>query len=51
VTATGGKSFVYDAENHLTSMNSGAVSVVHDGFGARVSKTVDGADGSYRKSL
>jgi hypothetical protein len=47
VTATGGKSFVYDAENHLTSMNSGAVSIVDDGFGNRVSKTVGGNTTQY----
>jgi RHS repeat-associated protein len=42
VTMTGGKSFTYDSENHLMSMSETgtAVSIVYDGDGNRVSKTV-----------
>jgi RHS repeat-associated protein len=43
---TGGKTFAYDSENHL-SMNSGAVSIVYDAFGNRVAKTVDGVTTRY----
>jgi YD repeat-containing protein len=42
VTSTGGKTFTYDAENHLVSMNGGAVTLVYDAFGNRVAKTVNG---------
>jgi YD repeat-containing protein len=45
--ATGGKTFAYDAENHLTSMNGGAVTIVYDGDGNRVSKTVSGVTTQY----
>jgi YD repeat-containing protein len=51
VTATGGKSFTYNSQNQLISMNSGAVQIVYDGEGNRVSKTVGGTDGRYRRSL
>ena len=46
---TGGKSFTYDAENHLTGMSvSGTVvSIVDDAFGNRVAKTVNGATTKY----
>ena len=46
---TGGKSFTYDAENHLTGMSvSGtAVSIVYDAFGNRVSKTANGVTTKY----
>jgi RHS repeat-associated protein len=46
---TGGKSFTYDAENHLTGMNvSGtSVSIVYDAFGNRVAKTVNGVTTRY----
>jgi hypothetical protein len=37
-TATGGKTFAYDSENHLVSMNGGAVSMVYEGDGNRVVK-------------
>ncbi len=42
--ATGGKSFTYDSQNELVSMTgSGAsASIVYDGDGNRVSKTVNG---------
>ena len=39
---TGGKTFTYDSENHLTSMNGGTVRLVYDGDGNRVAKTVGG---------
>jgi len=41
-TFTGGKSFTYDSENHLTKMteNGTVVTLVYDAFGNRVSKTV-----------
>ena len=45
--STGGKTFAYDAENHLTSMNSGAVTIIYDGDGNRVSKTVGGVTTQY----
>jgi RHS repeat-associated protein len=46
---TGGKTFTYDAENHLTGMSvSGTtVSIVYDAFGNRVSKTVNGVTTKY----
>jgi len=47
VTATGGKTFGYDSENHLISMNGGAVTVVYDGDGNRVAKSVNGVTTYY----
>jgi RHS repeat-associated protein len=49
VLASGGKSFTYDAENHLTSMSTTGttVSIVYDAFGNRVSKTVNGVTTKY----
>jgi hypothetical protein len=47
VTATGGKTFSYDTENHLVSMNGGAVQIVYDGDGNRVKKTVGGVTTQY----
>ena len=41
---TGGKTFSYDSENHLMSMNSGAVQLLYDGDGNRVAKSVNGVD-------
>ena len=32
---SGGRTFVFDSENHLTSMNGGAVTIVYDGDGNR----------------
>lgn len=46
-TATGGKSFVYDSEDRLKSMNGGAVTIVYDGDGNRVAKTAYGATTHY----
>jgi RHS repeat-associated protein len=46
---TGGKTFTYDAENHLTGMSvSGTtVGIVYDAFGNRVSKTINGVTTKY----
>jgi RHS repeat-associated protein len=44
---SGGKSFAYDAENKLVSMNGGAVTIAYDGFGNRVAKTVGGVTTRY----
>src|SRR5580658_5554403 len=46
---TGGKSFTYDAENHLTGMSvSGTtLSIVYDAFGNRVAKTLNGVTTKY----
>ena len=38
---SGANSFTFDSENHLMSMNGGAVTVVYDGDGNRVAKTVN----------
>jgi RHS repeat-associated protein len=46
-TATGGKTFAYDSDNRLKSMNGGAVTIVYDGDGSRVAKTVNGATTRY----
>ena len=46
VLSSGGKTFAYDAENHLISMGS-TVAVVYDGDGNRVSKTVSGVTTKY----
>ena len=40
---TGGNTFTYDSENHLTSMSGPAVAIVYDGDGNRVAKTVGAA--------
>jgi RHS repeat-associated protein len=47
VTATGGRSFTYESENHLVTMNGGAASMVYDGDGNWVAKAVNGATTSY----
>lgn len=39
---TGARSFAYDSENRIKSMNSGAVTLQHDGDGNTVAKTVAG---------
>ena len=46
-TATGGKTFTYDTENHLRSMSGGSVTIVYDGDGNRVAKTVSGVTTQY----
>jgi RHS repeat-associated protein len=45
--ATGGKTFTYDSDNRLKSMNGGAVTIVYDGDGNRVAKTVNGIATRY----
>jgi RHS repeat-associated protein len=47
VTETGGKTFAYDLQNELTSMNGGAVSIQYDGFGNRVAETASGVTTRY----
>jgi RHS repeat-associated protein len=49
VTAADGKTFTYDSENHLMSMRNGSTSatMVYDGDGNRVSKTVGGVTTTY----
>jgi RHS repeat-associated protein len=42
-----GKSFAYDSENHLTSMNGGQVQLIYDGDGNRVAKIVGGVTTQY----
>ena len=44
---SGARTFAYDFENRLKSMNNGAVTVVHDGDGNRVAKTVGGVTTRY----
>jgi YD repeat-containing protein len=46
---TGGESFTYDVENHLTGMTTSGttVSIVYDAFGNRVSKTLNGVTTKY----
>jgi RHS repeat-associated protein len=46
---TGGKSFTYDSENHLTSMTApgSVVRIFYDAFGNRVAKTVNGITTRY----
>jgi RHS repeat-associated protein len=46
-TVSGARTFVYDFENRLKSMNNGAVTLVYDGNGNRVAKTVGGATTHY----
>jgi len=43
----GGRTFAYDTENHLTSMNSGVVTMIYDGDCNRVLKTVNGVTTRY----
>jgi RHS repeat-associated protein len=42
-----GKSFAYDPENHMTSMNGGQVQLIYDGDGNRVAKIVGGVTTQY----
>jgi len=46
-TSTGGKTFAYDSENHLVSMNGGAVTMIYDAFGNRVAKKVGNVTTTY----
>jgi RHS repeat-associated protein len=45
--ADGGNTYTYDFENHLQTENGGAVTIVYDGDGNRVSKTVVGVTTKY----
>jgi RHS repeat-associated protein len=45
--ASGGNNYSYDFENHLTSSNAGAVTIVYDGDGNRVAKTAGGVTTQY----
>jgi len=47
VIAEGGKTFTYDSQNHLVSMNGAAATFVYDALGNRVAKTVDGVTTHY----
>jgi len=47
VTYTGGKSYTYDSENHMTSANNGAIRLIYDGDGYRVAKIVNGVTTQY----
>ena len=49
VLSTGGRAFTYDSENHLMTMTTTGtmVSIIYDGDGNRVSKTVNGVTTSY----
>ena len=47
VTSSGAKTFSFDTENHLMSMNGGSVALVYDGDGNRVAKTVSGVTTRY----
>ena len=46
-TATGGKSFAYDSEDRLKSMDGGAVTITYDGDGNRVQKMANGVVTRY----
>jgi RHS repeat-associated protein len=46
-TVAGPNAYTYDFENHLTGENSGAVTIVYDGDGNRVSKTAGGVTTKY----
>src|ERR1019366_3528354 len=46
-TQVGSKTFTYDSENRLKTMNGGAVRIVYDGFGNRVAETVNGVTTQY----
>jgi RHS repeat-associated protein len=47
VVATGGKTFAYDSQSRLTSMNGGQVTLTYDGMGNRVSKTTGSVTTHY----
>lgn len=46
-TGVGSKTFVYDSENRLTSMNLGAVTILYDDDGNRVAETAAGVTTRY----
>lgn len=45
--AEGGKTFSYDSQNELVSMNGGAATILYDGLGNRIAKTANGVTTSY----
>jgi RHS repeat-associated protein len=45
--ATGAKTFAYNSQNQLISMNGGAVTILYDGDGNRVAETVGGVTTRY----
>ena len=45
--STGGRSFTYDSDNRIVSMNGSAVRIVYDGDGSRGSKTAGGVTTKY----
>jgi len=45
--AANNNSYAYDFENHLSSLNNGAVTYIYDGDGNRVAKTVAGVTTNY----
>jgi len=45
--ATGGKTFTYDSQNRMLSMNGTVLTLVYDGDGNRVAKTVNGVTTQY----
>lgn len=47
VLTTSGKTFAYDSENRLKSMNDGTVTIVYDDDGNRVVKTASGVTTRY----
>jgi RHS repeat-associated protein len=46
-TTSGGHSYAYDFENRLVSKDGGAVTIVYDGDGNRVAKSVSGVTTKY----
>ncbi|MGO9316973.1 MAG: RHS repeat-associated core domain-containing protein [Terracidiphilus sp.] len=47
VLSTGGNTYTYDSQNHMTSANNGAVRMIYDGDGYRVAKIVNGVTTQY----
>jgi RHS repeat-associated protein len=45
--STGGRTFAFDFENRIKSANGGAVTIIYDGDGNRVAKTVGGVTTRY----
>jgi RHS repeat-associated protein len=45
--SSGGRTFAYDFQNRLKAMNGGAVSMLYDGDGNRISKTANGITTGY----
>ncbi len=46
-TVSGARTFAYDFENRLKSMNAGTVTLQHDGDGNRIVKTIGGVATRY----